>query len=257
MRRGGVTRHAPGEGDDDQRGEGDRARPGAGSRGRQARAAAPGLDGGLAGGASRAVARRPRTSAGRAPTARGAGRRVRSSATSASTARPTGRPARRTRTISPPSASTAGIIASSEPPVVRMSSTSRTRSPGLISKPAPELAPRAVVGRDLLGEDRPRPQLAPGLEREDHAAGRRARDEVDVGRPVLAAVDPGPERAQLARRIGVLEDLELLEVGLAVAAALEHEVPLAERAAAAEQGLGALGDGAPCRIADRSSEGRH
>ncbi len=37
--------------------------------------------------------------------------------------------------ISPPSASTAGSMARSEPPVVRMSSTSRTRSPGAIVKP--------------------------------------------------------------------------------------------------------------------------
>ena len=44
-------------------------------------------------------------------------------------------------TISPPAASTAGIIARSEPPVVRMSSTSRTRSPRRDREPAPELAP--------------------------------------------------------------------------------------------------------------------
>ena len=88
---------------------------------------------------------RPR-SAGRSPrlARRSAGRAARASAAGrsrpvvgeVSVARP---PLRSTSTahstISPPSASTAGIIASSEPPVVRMSSTSRTRSPGWIVNP--------------------------------------------------------------------------------------------------------------------------
>ena len=46
-----------------------------------------------------------------------------------------GRRGRRTRRSRRPSSSTAGIIASSDPPVVRMSSTSSTRSPGSIRNP--------------------------------------------------------------------------------------------------------------------------
>ena len=86
-------------------------------------------------------------------------------------------------------------------------------------------------------EDRAGAELAARLEREDHAAGRRSRDEVDV----VAPSSPGarrPERAQLARRRRVLEDLELLEVGVGVAAALEGEVAVAQGAARAEQRLG-------------------
>ena len=81
--------------------------------------------------------RRPaRTSAGRAARAIAAGRSGRSPARSAcSCRRRSGRRGPTHSTISPPIASTAGSIASSEPPVVRMSSTSRTRSPGSIRKP--------------------------------------------------------------------------------------------------------------------------
>ena len=137
-------------------------------------------------------------------------------------------------TISPPAASTAGIIASSEPPVVRMSSTSRTRSPGSIRKPrrnsrrggpSPPLTSSAKIARV--------PSCRPGLEGEDHAAGRRAGDEVDRGLVGRAAVLAGPEAAQLAGRRGVGEHRELLEVGVGVAPALEEEVPVAEGAGAA------------------------
>ena len=147
---------------------------------REPRAAAPGLDRGLAGGAPRArrgagLVRRQLQAPQRAQRVDPA----RSWARSASRGRPTGRPARRTRRSRRPAASTAGIIASSEPPVVRMSSTSSTRSPGRISKPRRNSRRGPSSRGDLLREDRARPELAPGLEREDHAAGRGAGDEVD------------------------------------------------------------------------------
>ena len=90
--------------------------------------AAAGLDGRLAGGAARARPGPARTSAARAATAR---KRVAPpvDGESAWTGRRTGRRAPRTRRSRRPAASTAGIIASSEPPVVRMSSTRSTRSP--------------------------------------------------------------------------------------------------------------------------------
>ena len=139
-----------------------------------------------------------------------------------------------------------------------MSSTSRTRSPGRDREAAPELAARGAVGRgDLLGEDRAGAQLAAGLEREDHAAGRRAGDEVDVAVPSSSPVGRRPEPAQLARRGRVLEHLELLQVRVRVAAALEHEVALAQGAARAEQGLGARGDRAARGVVEGASEGGH
>ncbi len=195
----------------------------------------------------RAGRRRPaRTSAGRAPRARGAGRPGRSSG-EVSVVVP---PLRSTRTahstISPPIASTAGSIASSEPPVVRMSSTSSTRSPGSIRKPRRNsrwVAPSSIL--DLLGEEAPDPELARRLEGEDHAAGRRAGDEVDQRRAVVTADARGPELAQLARGGRVREHRELLDVGVAVAPALELEVALAEGAGAPEQRLGALRDRGP------------
>ena len=113
---------------------GRRASGGGGSRGREPRAAAPGLDGGLAGGAAGAVdvrlVRRQVERPERPERVDAAGRRA------VSVWRPPLRStSTRHSTISPPSASTAGIIASSEPPVVRMSSTRMTFSPGWISKP--------------------------------------------------------------------------------------------------------------------------
>src|SRR4051794_17459132 len=122
---------------------------------------------------------------------------------------------------------------------------------------APELALRAVVGCPLFGEDRPGPELAAGLEREDPPAGRRARDEVDVSGAVVCAVRRRPVPAQLARRGGILEHLELLEVGARMTAALEDEVALAERAAGAEHGLGPLGYDASRGVLEGSSDGRH
>ena len=87
-------------------------------------------------------------------------------------------------------------------------------------------------------------ELAAGLEGEDDAAGRRAGDEVDERLAVAAARRAAAKNAaQLARRGRVLEDLELLDVGVAVAAALEQEVALAERPGRAEQRLGPERDG--------------
>ena len=73
---------------------------------------------------------------------------------------------------------------------MRMSSTRRTRSPGAIEKPRrnSRRGGAAVRGGHLLGEDRAGAQLAAGLEREHHAAGRGARDQVHVGGPVRAAM---------------------------------------------------------------------
>ncbi len=98
-------------------------------------------------------------------------------------------------TISPPAASTAGTIARSEPPVVRMSSTRSTRSPGSIRKPRRNSRCVVPVGvADLLGEDAADAELAGGLEGEDDPAGRRAGDDVDERRAVL------PPRAAAAQK---------------------------------------------------------
>ena len=122
---------------------------------------------------------RPRRSAGRAPTGRPGDSpgRVRGEVRLAIP------PDRSTRTwqatISPPSASTAGIIARSEPPVVRMSSTRTTRSPGAIVKPrrnSRRVAPSA--SRTSSAKIARRPELAAGLEGQDHPAGRRPGDQV-------------------------------------------------------------------------------
>ena len=86
----------------------------------------------------------------------------------------------------------------------------------------------AIVILDLLGEEAPDPELAGRLEGEDHAAGGRAGDEVDERRPVVPADARGPELAQLAGGGRIREDRELLDVGVAVAPALELEVALAE-----------------------------
>ena len=74
------------------------------------------------------------------------------------------------------------------------------------------------------------------------------------GRSSIAAADPGgPEAAQLAGRGRIGQDRELLDIGVAVAAALEQEVALAERAGGAEQLLGPGGDGGPGGKVDGSA----
>ena len=121
-----------------------------------------------------------------------------------------------------------------------MSSTSRTRSPGSIRKPRRNS--RRVVpssSRTSSAKMLRTPSWRAGLEGEDDPAGRRTGDEVDERR---SPSRPRPccreEAAQLARRGRILEDLELLDVGVAVAPALEQEVALAEGARLAEQRLG-------------------
>ena len=129
--------------------------------------------------------------------------------------------------------------------MVRMSSTSRTRSPGSIRNPrrnSRRAVPSGVA--DLLGEDR---------------RGRRAGAPVSKARTTPPVVGPGDEvdraaarrrprcgaaqnAAQLARGGRVLEHEELLEVAVRVAAALEQEVALPQRAGAAEQRLRPSGD---------------
>ena len=91
---------------------------------------------------------------------------------------------------------------------------------------------RPVVAADLLGEDAPDAELPRRLEGEDDAAGRRPGDEVDQRLAVEPATVRREEPAQLARRGRVLEDLELLDVRVAVTPALEQEVALAEGAGA-------------------------
>ena len=99
-------------------------------------------------------------------------------------------------------------------------------------------------------------QLAPRLEGEDHAPGRGAGDEVHVRGPVLPQVEPtqkstarswprdpgGPGTSRGTRP---------------VATALEDEVALPQRAAPAEQRLGALGDRPARGFVERASEGGH
>ena len=107
-------------------------------------------------------------------------------------------------------------------------------------EPAPELAPdRAVLAAHLLGEDRARAELAPRLEREDDAAGRRPGDQVHQA---TAGVLRDPHRDELTGRDRILEHLELLHVAVRVAATLELEMALAQRADAPEQLLGAGSD---------------
>ena len=74
-------------------------------------------------------------------------------------------------------------------------------------------------------------------------AGRRPGDDVDERLAVRSARGGGPEGAQLARHGRVLEEQELLQVALAVAARLEEEVALLQRAGAPEERLRALGNG--------------
>ena len=92
-------------------------------------------------------------------------------------------------------------------------------------EPAPELTSAgAVRAANFLREDPVRAELSGGLEGENDAPGRRACDQVDNRPAVLVSVTPGPERAKLARRRGVAEDKELLEIERRVAPALELEM---------------------------------
>ena len=110
---------------------------------------------------------------------------------------------------------------------------------------------------DLLGEDRPNAELAGRLEREDDPAGRRAGHHVDHGLAVAASHAGGPQAAQLAGRGRILEHLELLDVGVAVAAALEQEMALSKGAGVPEDALRAQGDRAPCCLVDGGSNRGH
>ena len=129
---------------------------------------------------------------------------------------------------------------------------------GLDAEAAPELARgRPVVGADLLGEDAPDAQLPGGLEGEDDAAGRRAGDQVDHRLTVAVADVRGEGPAQLARRRRIGEDRELLDIGVAVAAALEQEMALAERPGRAEQRFGPGGDRRARGGIDGGTDGGH
>ena len=162
-------------------------------------------------------------------------------------------------TISPPIASTAGSIASSDPPVVRMSSTSRTRSPGSMRKPRRNsrwVVPSA--SRTSSAKIAADAELAGGLEGEDDPAGRRPGDEIDHRRAVRAA-DAAPPRSRTARssRPGSESTCELLDVGVAVAAALEQEVALAERAGRRKSASVRAAMAARAAIVDGWLDGRH
>ena len=127
--------------------------------------------------------------------------------------------------------------------MVRMSSTRIDPLAGCDGEAAPELAPGAAIGvLHLLREDAPHAQLARDLEGEEHAPGRRADHDVHGRAPVRVPDDVREIAADLDDRLGVLEHLELLEVAVAVATALEQEVAVPKRAGRAEQRLHARGD---------------
>ena len=116
---------------------------------------------------------------------------------------------------------------------------------------------RPVIGPDLLREDRSDAELPGRLECEDHAAGRWSCDQVDERLTVTALAMCREERAQLAGRDWILEDLELLDVGVAVPTALEAEVAVPESARGAEERLGPGGDRLAGRGVERRSNGGH
>ena len=187
------------------------------------------------GGRSPAPGRRPAAPAATAPAA---GRHARSRAMSASPGRRSGPRARRTRRSRRRCASTAGIIASSEPPVVRMSSTRRTRSPGAIVKPRRNSRrggrrPRATSSAKIARVPSCRPvskaRITPPV------VGPATRS--TSGRPSASRCAAAQNAAQLARRGRILQHLELLQVGVRVAAALEREVAVTQGTAGPEQGL--------------------
>ena len=115
----------------------------------------------------------------------------------------------------------------------------------------------AIVGSHFLREDAADAELPRRLEGQDDAAGRRTSNEVDQQVAVPAAPVVREEAAQLARRGRILQDLELLHVGVAVAPALEQEMTLTERTGAAEQRLGPKRDGVPEGGVERRSNGGH
>ena len=146
-------------------------------------------------------------------------------------------------TISPPNASTAGSIASSEPPGGQDVVHEQDALAGGDGEAAPELAPRGAVRvLHLFGEDAPHAELAGRLEGQHDAAGRGAGDDVHRRRTVRVPMTRRPEGAQLARGGRILQDQELLQVALGVLAALEQEVAFLERAGLAEEILGPRGD---------------
>ena len=111
---------------------------------------------------------------------------------------------------------------------------------GLDREPAAQLAAgRAVGSRGLLGEDAAYAELPRDLVGEDHTPGCGANDDVDSPNR-SSAVRHQP--AQLGDALRPLQDLELLDVALGMAAALELEVALAVRARIAEKLLDTVGD---------------
>ena len=94
-----------------------------------------------------------------------------------------------------------------------------------------------------LGEDAAQAELSRHLEAEDDAAGRRPGHELDVA----AAEVLGDQPTEALRVGGILEDLELLEVGARVASRRELEVPIEDGAGLTQhlQELFTQGD-SPC-----------
>lgn len=113
------------------------------------------------------------------------------------------------------------------PPVVRTSSTTRTRSPGPSSKP--RLNSRPGPPSFLFGDDAVGAEVAGGFVREDDAAGSGAGDDVRLAAEVVR--DKGTE---LPGEVGPLEDAELFDVGVGVAAGRELEVAVEDGAAVGE-----------------------
>ena len=169
-------------------------------------------------------------------------------ARSGCSSRRSGRRARGSRRSRRPAPRPPGIIARSEPPVVRMSSTRTTRSPGAIVKPrrnSRRVVPSAALTSSAKIARSPSCRPVSNARITPPVVGPATRSA--VGRPSARAMLRGPEAAQLARRGRVLEDLELLEVLLAVAPALEQEVAVAQ---------GARSSGRGPRCGRRSRSGR-
>ena len=126
--------------------------------------------------------------------------------------------------------------------MVRMSSTSRTRSPGLIANPrrnsrraAPSSARTSSAKIALTPSWRPvsNARMTPPV------VGPATRSTRDV--PASSRWAAAQNAAQLAGRRRIGKHRKLLDVGVAVAAALEQEVALAEGSGPAKERLGSGG----------------
>ena len=161
------------------------------------------------------------------------------------------------------------------PPLRSTRTTHSTTSPPIASTAGQHRQQRAAGGQDVVDQEdalarldaEASPELAPGGSRRRPGPPRRrsrgrpswrpvskarmtppvvgSRDEVDERPAVPSPPVLGDEPAQLAGRGRILEDLELLDVGVAMAAALQLEVALAEGPGAPEDRFGPGGDRQP------------